>query len=442
MFKKIPLHTWIFVAMFLGLASGTLLRESGLSQEQVSRVIYWVSPIGTIFLRMIYMMIIPLVVSALTLGVASFGDVQKLGRIGFRMFKYTLVVTGISVVIGVGAVMLVQPGHSLKPEDRQTLIDSYRKESADIARDAKASQGKSFLDIITTIVPQNPLEDMVRAYDPSYKGGGLLAVMFFSLVMGLAMAAAEPEKVKGFKSALEGLYDITMRVINYAMKLAPLGIFALLFVASAKMGWGILQVLLEYVLLVMGALLLHLLVTYSIILRFFSGMSPAFFFRNVRDVMITAFSTSSSNASLPAAIKAATENLKLPKDISHFVLTIGSTGNQNGTALYEGITILFLAQCFNVPLSVTQQILVVVISVLAGMGTAGVPGGSLPVIMVILTSIGVPGESVALIYGVDRILDMSRTVLNVTGDVTAAAYISHAEAKRAMRDAAKNASGG
>jgi DAACS family dicarboxylate/amino acid:cation (Na+ or H+) symporter len=180
---------------------------------------------------------------------------------------------------------------------------------------------------------------------------------------------------------------------------------------------------------VLVALAIHQFVTYPLLLWFMGGMNPMEFFKNISDVMLTAFSTSSSNATLPTAIKAANEKLKLPKKVSHFVLTVGSTANQNGTALFEGVTVLFLAQCFQIDLSVSQQISVVIACIVAGIGTAGVPGGSLPVVAMILVSVGVPAEAIGIIIGVDRILDMCRTVLNVTGDLTAAVVISNWEKK-------------
>jgi DAACS family dicarboxylate/amino acid:cation (Na+ or H+) symporter len=178
--------------------------------------------------------------------------------------------------------------------------------------------------------------------------------------------------------------------------------------------------------IVLAALAIHLIVTYSILLRTLGGMSPLFFFRNSADVIATAFSTSSSNATLPTALKTTIERLKVPKDVAHFVLTIGSTANQNGTALYEGVTVLFLAQCFGIQLAMGEQIVVVLLAILGGVGTAGVPGGSLPVIAMILLTVGIPAEGIAVIYGVDRILDMSRTVVNVTGDMAAAVYVGKA----------------
>src|SRR5690606_8514373 len=278
-------------------------------------------------------------------------------------------------------------------------------------------------------VPKNPLEDMTRAFDSNYLGGGLLAVMFFALIFGIAMASVDQEKTAPVKAFFEGLYEIVIKIIGYAMRLAPYGVAALLFSLTVNVGASFLLVLLKYVLIVLGALAIHQFVTYSIILKFFAGRSPLQFFKNTSEIMITAFSTSSSNATLPTAIAVSIEKLKVPKPIANCLLTIRSTANQNGTALFEGITVLFLAQCFNVELSLASQITVVFLCILAGIGTAGVPGGSLPVIVTILVSIGVPGEAIGLIYGVDRILDMSRTVLNVTGDVAAATYIQRVEEK-------------
>lgn len=424
---RISLHNRIFIGMLVGIVSGIVLRDSGADADTIQTVEKFVKPVGDIFLRMIFMMVIPLVLTALSLGVAEFGDLGKLGRIGFRMFKYTLVVTTISVMLGVTMATVFQPGASLSPADRTALLERFRSGVQEVQMNAKFS-GKPVGDIISSIVPKNPFEDMVHAFDPSYSGGGLLAVMFFALIFGYAMSKSDPEKVSTLKSFMEGLNEVVMKVIGYAMKLAPFGVASLLFMLTVNLGTAILLVLLKYVLVVIAALAIHQFVTYSIILRM-SGMNPLFFFRNTSEVMLTAFSTSSSNATLPTAIKTTIEKLKMPKDISQFILTIGSTGNQNGTALYEGITILFLAQCFGVHLGIAQQILVVFISVLAGIGSAGVPGGSMPVIMLILISIGIPGESIALIYGVDRILDMSRTVLNVMGDITATVYISHKEAE-------------
>lgn len=423
--------------MIAGIAGGIILQQCNLSAETLALVTSWVKPVGDIFLRMIFMMVIPLILSALTLGIAELGDLKKIGRLGIKMLLYTVIVSSISVAIGVGSVTVFQPGKNLSGSDRAFLIEKYASQSDNILKNVGIAKERTIGEIITTIVPKNPIEDMTYAFNPEYRGGGLLSVMFFALVLGIALSAVDREKTKVFRSFLEGVYEITMKVISYGMKLAPFGVGALLFILTLNLGLSIIKVMLGYVLVVVSALAVHQFVTYSVILRYFAKVSPLSFFKGISEAMVTAFSTSSSNATLPTSIKVTIENLKIPKEIAHFVLTIGSTANQNGTALYEGVTVLFLAQCFGIDLDITRQVIVVLICILAGVGTAGVPGGSLPVIMLILISIGIPGESIALIYGVDRILDMCRTTLNVTGDIVAAVYINRSEVKRGTLEESK-----
>jgi len=417
---KIPLHTRIFIGMIVGALLGLAVQFAGTPDSTVDEIVTWVKPVGDIFLRMVFMMVIPLIVTGLMLGIADLGDLKKVGRVGLVTLIFSLVVTSISVFIGVGMTAVFRPGDGLTATDRAQLMQRFGATTAAVAGNVNVMKEKSIGDILVSLVPRNPLEDMVNAFNPNYTGGGLLAVMFFAVIAGIALSRADKERTEVFKRFLEGLYDLVMEAIKLAMQLAPFGVAALLFTLTAKMGFGIFGVLLKYVLVVVAALAIHQFGTYALVLKFVGKMSPRFFFRNVREAMLTAFSTSSSNATLPTAIRVAQNNLKLPRDISNFVLTVGSTANQNGTALYEGVTILFLAQCFGVHLALSQQIFVVLIAILSGIGTAGVPGGSLPVIMVILVSVGIPAEGIAIIYGVDRILDMCRTTANVTGDIVAA----------------------
>ena len=439
--KKVPLHTRIIIGMIVGILLGIAVKNSGLSESTIDLIVEWVTPIGQIFLRMVFMTVIPLIFSALVMGIAEIGDLRKVGRIGKKLLLYSLIVSGISVFIGITMVDVFKPGDSLTPETRDYLTEEFMEQSSTAAEFAEASEARTIGDIITEIVPKNPLADMVRSFDAGYTGGGLLAVMFFALIFGIALASIDQQKAQPVKDFLEGLYDVVIKIIGYAMRLAPYGVAALLFNLSVNVGASFLLVLLKYVLVVLVALAIHQFVTYSIILKYFAKRNPWSFFKKSSEVAITAFSTSSSNATLPTAIKVSIEQLKIPKPIANFVLTIGSTANQNGTALFEGITVLFLAQVFNVELSLTSQITVVFLCILAGIGTAGVPGGSLPVIVTILISIGVPGEAIGLIYGVDRILDMSRTVLNVTGDITAAAYIQAVEEKAEIKEFASDSDG-
>ncbi len=422
--KNIPQHYKILAGMLFGIVAGVLVQLAGVDRETIVAINQWVKPVGDIFLRLIFMMVIPLIFCALIVGTGEFSDLKNLRRIGIRTLIYTIVVSAISVVIGIGMVSVFKPGSGIPEESRQQLISQYADKLKSITETAANTPQRSFAEVLVSIVPRNPLEEMVNAFNPNYKGGGIISVMFFALMIGIALISVKHEKAEAFRNAIEGFYEVIMKVIAMAMGLAPLGVAALLFVLISSTGWDVMLALGKYVLVVIAALALHQFGTYSLLLKFGANKSPIEFFKQIDEVMLTAFSTSSSNATLPTAIRAANEKLKLPKRVSNFVLTVGSTANQNGTALFEGITILFLAQCFHVDLSISQQVMVVVISILAGIGTAGVPGGSLPVLAAILVSLGIPAEAIGIIIGVDRVLDMCRTVINVTGDLTAAVVVS------------------
>ncbi|MGN6692373.1 MAG: dicarboxylate/amino acid:cation symporter, partial [Sphingopyxis sp.] len=244
---------------------------------------------------------------------------------------------------------------------------------------------------------------------------------------GIALALADRGKREGGAPLIpiaEQVFDACMKIVGFAMRLAPLAVFALVFNTAYKFGYEVFRSLIFYVGVVVLGLLLQQFVVYSALLKAFARRSPWAFFRDCREVYLYAFSTASSNATLPRSLDLAENKLKLPANISRFVLTVGSTANQNGTALFEGITVLFLAQVYKVDLSVAQQLQVVLMSILAGIGTAGVPGGSLPLIMILLQSVGIPAEGIGIVLGVDRFLDMCRTTLNVIGDLVAATVVS------------------
>lgn len=422
-----PLPTRILIGLATGLTLGLLANLFAANEPWLESFLRNVAyPIGQIFLRLIFMIVIPLIFAALTLGVAELGDLRRLGRIGLKTFVFAFGVTLISVTIGVLLVNIFRPGEGIDPVAREQLVSTLV--SPDARRPVEqAREAKSVVDTLLDIIPRNPLEDAVRAFDASYRGGGLLAVMFFSLIFGVALATLDRKQTAGLVAAIEGLYEVVMKIIGFAMRLAPFGVAALIFTIAARLGFDIIAVLAKYVAVVLGGLLLHQFGVYSLLVRLLGGMNPLVFFRKIREVMIVAFSTSSSNATLPTALRVAEERLGVPRQISGFVLTLGSTGNQNGTALFEGVTVLFLAQFFGVELTIAQQVQVVLMSILAGIGTAGVPGGSLPLIVLVLQSVGVPGEGIGVILGVDRILDMCRTTVNVTGDIACAAYVTRSE---------------
>ncbi len=373
-------------------------------------------PAGQIFLRLLFMLVIPLIVSALALGVTGLGDLKSLGRIGLKTLAYTVVVSAIAVGIGVTLVNVLRPGEGMSDAMRARLTAGAAERAAGLA---SATAPKTGLDLIVQIVPDNPLKAAAN--------GDMLGVMFFSLILGIGLSLTRTEAARRLEDALQGLYDVTMRLIGLVIELAPFGVAALLFTLTAQLGYEILGQLARYVGVVVLALAIHQFVVYSLAVRFLGGMNPVRFFRGIEQAMITAFSTASSNATLPTALKVAEQNLRLPRHVSRFVLTIGSTANQNGTALFEGVTVLFLAQFYGVHLSFERQLLVVLICILGGIGTAGVPAGSIPVVALILGMVGVPPEGIGLILGVDRFLDMCRTTLNVTGDLAAAVVVSRGE---------------
>lgn len=422
------LHNKILLGLLAGLILGLISNILFEGDETLKWIVNNISnPIGQIFIRMIFMIVIPLIFIAIVLGIADFRDIHKIGVVGLKTLLFTVVITFVSVIIGLVLVNLFQPGTGISPESRTELMNSITTNQSVTTLIKSAEESKSIVQIILDLVPRNPFVDIVYAFDPNYRGGGLLALMFFSLIFGIAMAMSPQEKIESLTKTLQGVYDVLMKIIGFAMKLAPIGVAGLIFSTTSQLGFKIVSILSLYVLTVLIGLLIHFLVTYGLIIKYAIKRNPVHFFKDISEVIITAFSTSSSNATLPTSIRNSIEKLRLDKDISNFVLTVGSTANQNGTALYEGITVLFLAQFYGIDLSIAQQLMVVFLAILAGVGTAGVPGGSLPLVIMVLITVGIPAEGIGIILGVDRILDMSRTVVNVTGDIVLAGWIDATE---------------
>lgn len=421
--------TQILAGLVFGAVAGLVAKELVTTPEAAARLDWWlgnvIQPVGKLFIRIIFMIVIPLIFSAITLGVAEMGDVRKLGRVGLKSLLYTLLLTGTGVAVALGVVNLLAPGKHMPEATREALTARYAGDAAD--KVAMGVKQTPLADTLLNLIPQNPLAEAVNAFAPNYTGGGLIAVMVFSLFFGVALAMTPAEKAAPLTGVLKAVFEVCMTIIDFAMRLAPLGVACLGFALTAKLGADVLRSLGFYAAVVVLGLGLQQFVVYPVFLRTLGGVSPLAFFKNIREVLLTAFSTSSSNATLPVSLRVAEENLGLPSRISRFVLTVGASANQNGTALYEGVTVLFLAQVFGVDLSLGQQLVVALMCVMAGLGTAGVPGGSLPLVVGVLVTIGVPGESIAIILGIDRLLDMCRTTLNVTGDLVCATLVAKGE---------------
>jgi DAACS family dicarboxylate/amino acid:cation (Na+ or H+) symporter len=423
--KRWPLHTRIFIGMAIGTIAGVgVNRALGGDHPAIRWLLANVTePVGQLFLRVLLMTVVPLVFSSLVVGVAGLGDIRKLGRVGVKSFVYCAVISAISVVIGLALVNTIQPGKRIDPATASGLQARYGADAEKRVEAAKKADTTDSvpLQVIKTLVPANPIA-AIATETPN-----MLHLMFFAVVFGIVVTLAGTERTAGLMSAIEGLYAVSAKIIDLIMQLAPYAVACLLFNNTAPFGLDLLRALGWFVVTVLLGLGLHMFGTYSLSIWLLSRMSPWEFFRRVRTVLLTAFSTSSSAATLPTTLRVSEENLGVPREINSFVLTVGATANQNGTALYEGVTVLFLAQLAGVDLTLGQQLMVAYLAILGGIGTAGVPSASIPFIVVVLAGIQVNPLLIAIILGVDRILDMCRTTLNVAGDLTAATYVARSE---------------
>jgi DAACS family dicarboxylate/amino acid:cation (Na+ or H+) symporter len=416
----VKLHTKLFIGLALGAALGALLHPYAdlvwvdTLNTQVLR------PIGQIFLRLIFMIVVPMVFSALVIGVYELGRGQDLSGVATRTLGLTVLLSAASVAIGVTLVNVIRPGAGLQ---LQLLLP----EAASVqALQANAIAARTLGDTVVELIPRNPLESAVRALD-----GEMLPLMVFALIFGLAVSRIPV--AEGGRSLLvrllDQMFDACMWIVQLAMKLAPFAVFAIVFNTAVTFGTALFASLLLYVATVTAGLLVQQFGVYAALLRTLGRRSPLEFFRRCREVYVYAFSTASSNATLPVSLEVAETKLKIPPQVSRFVLTVGSTANQNGTALFEGVTVLFLAQAYALDLTAGQQIRVMLMSILAGIGTAGVPGGSLPMVMIVAQSVGIPAEGMGLVLGVDRFLDMCRTTVNVSGDLVIASLVGDRESR-------------
>lgn len=412
-----PLHTKMLIGFIVGLAGGIAAYTFAADAAWLNGLIDWVTyPIGQIFLRLLFMLVVPLVFSALVLGVIEIGDVRSLGRIGGKTLAWIFLVTGLAALIGLLAVNVLEPGRGLPPEVGRELLEQASAQASDIAARREAINPS---DLLLNIIPRSVVDAAAR--------NDLIAVMFFALLVGLAAAVIRSPATETFRVGIQGLYEISLKLIEWVIRLAPYAVAALLFTITARLGYDVLMQLARYVGTVVLALGVHMFVVFPILLRTLGGVSPLWFFKQIEPVMLTAFSTSSSSATLPTTLKVAEENLKAPRHVARFVCTLGATANMNGTALFEGVTVLFLAQFFGVELTLIQQLMVLLLCILGSVGAAGVPGGSLPVIAMILAMFGIPPEGIGLILGVDRFLDMCRTTVNVGGDLAGTMVIARGE---------------
>ena len=428
------LYNQILIALIAGVVIGVVANVAGI--EPLQDFLVAIGPIGTAWIRLITMIVVPLVVASLLVGTASLGDLRKVGRIGGKTLIYYMSTTAVAVTIGLLVSNVVRPGSGVDPETRDALAGEFAGEAAQ--RMTLAAEKPSIVETLLAMIPRNPIQAAAEM--------DLLPLIIFTIIFGAAVSTLSERPRDAVLNFFEGVNEASMVVIDWVMLLAPYAVFALIAAIVAQFGLDLLRSLLVYSLVVAGGLILHALVTYGLILRFLARLNPAAFFRRIREVPLIAFSTSSSNATLPLTMETAEEEVGVPKEVSSFVLPLGATINMDGTALYQAVAVMFIAQIYGFGMGLGEQLTVVLTATLASVGAAGVPSAGIITLIIVLQSVGLGDQvqaGIALILGVDRILDMLRTAVNVTGDLTASAVIARSEGEElSLSPAAPEPEGG
>jgi len=412
------LHNKILIGLGAGIVVGAVANFAGI--EWLRSALLFLEPVGTAFIRLITMIVIPLIVASIIMGASSLGDLTRLGRIGGKTVVYYMCTTAIAVTIGLLISNFVAPGSRIDPSTRDALASQFSTEAS--ASVKLAEQAPSVKDVLLGIIPRNPV-----AAAANFE---LLPLIFFAVVFGAAISLLKGDNKSAVLNFFGGINDASMIIIHWIMKLAPYAVFALIAAVIARFGMDLLRSLLVYSAVVLAGLAIHVLTTLTFLVRFAAGINPVTFFKRIAAVQLFAFSTSSSNATLPLTIETAEEKLGISKSISSFVLPLGATINMDGTALYQAVAVMFIAQIYGIHLDIGSRLIVVLTATLASIGAAGVPSAGIITLIIVLQSVGLGAEvesGIALILGVDRILDMARSSVNVTGDLSCAAFIARTE---------------
>ena len=413
-----PLHTKILISLGLGVAAG--LAANVLELAWLQQALAFVEPLGTGFIRLITMIVIPLVVASLLVGTASLGDLHKLGRIGGKAVAYYLCTTAAAVSIGLLVSNVIRPGSRVDQGTRDRLAEQFADEAA--GQMALADAAPSLREVLLDLIPRNPVQAAAE-FD-------LLPLIVFSIILGAAVSVIPDDQRRAVLGFFDGINQASMIVIGWVMRLAPYAVFVLIAAVVARFGLDLLTSLLVYTLTVVLGLALHAFGTLALLVRVLAKISPLQFFRRIVAAPLVAFSTSSSNATLPVTIQMAQYKLGVSKEVSSFALPLGATINMDGTALYQAVAVMFIAQIYGIPIDLSGQLTIVLTATLASIGTAGVPSAGIIMLVVVLNSVGMAQQveaGIALILGVDRILDMLRTSVNVTGDLVCAAFLAKSE---------------
>jgi len=386
------------------------------SIEKVKTVAVLIKPVGTVFIRLLMFVAIPLVLASLIVGTSSLGDLRRVGRIGAKTVAFYAVTIVSAITIGLVLANYIQPGTRLGTEAREKLMVEFQ---GNIQEKIQQEANVDLTDMVVKIVSTNPINAMAN--------GEMLQIIFFAVMVGVSLTMIAKEKAERVIGFFDGVSELMIKMVDLIMKIAPYGVFALIAATVGEFGFEILETLAWYAATVVLGLLLHQFITLGLLVKFLSGMNPVRFFRGIKEVMLIAFSSSSSAATLPVNMECCEKNLGVPKEITSFVLPLGATINMDGTSMYQGIATVFIAQVYGVDLSLAEQLTVLFTAVLASIGTAPVPGVGIIMLIIVLRSVHVPEEGIALILGIDRILDMCRTVVNVSGDAAVAVIMAKQE---------------
>ena len=419
--KKIPLHWKIIIGMILGVLFGFIM--SNFNEVGKQFISDWIKPFGTIFINALKLIAIPLILASLIKGISDLKDISKLSKMGGVTITTYIITTVIAVSIGLAIVNVIKPGNSISEETRTELLSAYEDDAHEKGEVAKVAKNSGPLQPIIDIVPSNII-------NAATDNKNMLQIIFFSILFGISMILIPEKKSKPLKEFFDSLNEVILKIIDIIMNFAPYGVFALLatlIVEAPK--WDLLKSLLLYsITLIIGLLLLILV--YIIIVRLLLNKSPNFFIKGILPAQLVAFSTSSSAATLPVTMDRVHNNLNVKKEVSSFVLPIGATINMDGTAVYQAIAAVFIAQTFGLDLSLTAQLGIIVTATLASIGAAAVPSAGIIVLVIVLAQAGIPEAGLALIFAVDRPLDMCRTVVNITGDATVSMLVDKIVSKK------------
>ncbi|MDF2519517.1 MAG: sodium:dicarboxylate symporter [Clostridia bacterium] len=401
--NKASLANKVLIALISGIIFGLIAHAffpAGLNDFLIKWIL---NPVGSIFLRGIKMIVVPLVLCSLICGAASIGDVKKLGRVGGKIMVYYLLTTAFAVTIALIFANMVNPGLGLN----LTLPTEY-----------KAAEAPFIMDVFVNMIPTNPIESLVK--------GEMLQIIVFAIIFGVCLTLIG-ERVKPLLNTISHINEIMIKIIGIIMLTAPYGVFALISKVFISQGLEVLLPLIKYTVTILIVLLLQVLLVYGSALKFLGKVNPLKFFKKYWSVMIVAFSTSSSNATIPVNMDVCHKRLGVPESITSFTIPLGATVNMDGTAIMQGVAAVFIAQIFGLDLSLQQQLMIILTATLASIGTAGVPGAGIVMLAMVLQQVGIPLEGIAIVLSVDRLIDMCRTVVNVTGDAVGTVVVSNSE---------------